>query len=106
MTSRRRFIQIVPLAGAAALVSRAAVAQANLLSEKDPAAANLGYVADTSKADKSKYKNWKEGQACNNCALYQGKASDATAACPLFAGTVVAGKGWCSAYAAGGPAKK
>jgi hypothetical protein len=106
MTSRRCFIQIVPVAGATLLASRAALAQANLLSEKDPAAANLGYVADATKADKAKFKNWKEGQLCNNCALYQGKASDPTAACPLFAGKVVAAKGWCSAYAAGGPAKK
>jgi len=106
MTSRRLFIQIVPVAGAALCASGAVRAQANLLSEKDPAAVNLGYVADATKADKAKYTQWKAGQACNNCALYQGKAADATAPCPLFAGKVVAGKGWCSAYAAGGPAKK
>lgn len=106
MTSRRRFIQIVPLAGAALCGAGAASAQANLLSEKDPTAVNLGYVADATKADKAKYKNWKAGQLCNNCALYQGKAADAVAPCPLFAGKVVAAKGWCSAYAAGGPAKK
>ena len=103
MTSRRRFIQIVPLAGAALCGAGAASAQANLLSDKDPAAVTLGYVADATKADKTKYK---AGSACNNCALYQGKAADPTAACPLFAGKVVAGKGWCTAYAAGGPAKK
>lgn len=99
MTSRRQFIQIVPVAGAALLGARTASAQANLVNEKDPQAAALGYVADASKADKAKYKNWAAGQACSNCALYQGKPTDAAAGCPLFAGKVVAGKGWCSAYA-------
>ena len=99
MTTRRRFIQIVPLAGAALCGAGAVSAQANLLSDKDPAAVNLGYVGDASKADKAKHKNWAAGQACNNCALFQGKAADAAAACPLFAGKVVSSKGWCSAYA-------
>lgn len=99
MTSRRQFIQIIPVAGATILGSRAAMAQANLVNEKDAQAAALGYVGDATKADKAKYKNYAAGQACTNCALYQGKPTDATAACPLFAGKVVAGKGWCSAYA-------
>lgn len=99
MTSRRQFIQIVPVAGAALLGARTASAQANLVNEKDPQAAALGYVADATKADKAKFKNWAPGQLCNNCALYQGKPTDAAAGCPLFAGKVVAGKGWCSAYA-------
>jgi High potential iron-sulfur protein len=100
MTTRRRFIQIVPLATGAALCGAGtAGAQANLLSEKDATAVNLGYVADASKADKAKYKTWAAGQACSNCALFQGKATDAAAACPLFAGKVVTSKGWCSAYA-------
>ena len=99
MTSRRQFIQIVPVAACGALLGQAAFAQANLLDEKAPQATALGYVADAAKADKAKYKQYKAGQVCSNCALYQGKATDATAACPLFAGKVVAGKGWCSAYA-------
>lgn len=99
MTSRRQFIQIVPFAGAALVASRGAVAQADLVNEKDPQAAALGYVADATKADKAKYKNYAAGQLCSNCALYQGKATDAAGGCPLFAGKQVAGKGWCSAYA-------
>jgi hypothetical protein len=97
MTSRRRFIQIVPLAGASLLVARTASAQ--LVGEKDPQAAALGYVADATKADKTKYKNYAAGQHCGNCALFQGKPTDAAGGCPLFAGKQVAAKGWCSAYA-------
>lgn len=97
MTSRRRFIQIVPVAGAALLAARGA--QAQLVSEKDPQAVALGYVADATKADKAKYKNYAPGQTCADCQLYQGKPTDAEGGCPLFAGKKVAGKGWCSAWA-------
>jgi hypothetical protein len=99
MTSRRQFIQIVPVAGAALLAGRAAQAQAPMVSEKDAQAVSLGYVADATKVDKAKYKTYAAGQLCSNCALYQGKPTDAAGGCPLFAGKQVAGKGWCSAYA-------
>lgn len=99
MTSRRQFIQIVPVAGAALLGGRHALAQGAPVDPKDPQAAALGYVTDAGKADKAKFKNWTAGASCGNCALYQGKPTDATAPCPLFQGKVVAVKGWCSAYA-------
>jgi len=98
MTSRRQFIQIVPVAGAALLAGRSAQAQA-LVTDKDPQAVALGYVSDASKADKAKYKTYAAGQMCGNCQLFQGKAGDADGACPLFAGKKVSSKGWCSAYA-------
>ncbi|MDP1532725.1 MAG: high-potential iron-sulfur protein [Rubrivivax sp.] len=98
MTSRRQFIQIVPVAGAALLIARPAFAQA-MVDEKDPQAVALGYVADATKTDKTKFKTYVAGQDCTNCALYQGKATDATAGCSLFPGKKVAGKGWCVAYA-------
>jgi len=97
MTSRRRFIQIVPVAGAALLGARAA--QAQLVGEKDPQAVALGYVADATKADTAKFKTYAAGQTCGNCALFQGKATDADGGCPLFPGKKVATKGWCSAWA-------
>ena len=99
MTSRRHFIQIVPVAGAALLTGRAALAQPAMVSEKDPQAVALGYVTDATKADKVKYKNYAAGQECANCTLYQGKPTDAEGLCPLFAGKKVAAKAWCSAWA-------
>jgi hypothetical protein len=96
-TSRRRFIQIIPAAGVALLASRAA--HAAMVDENDPQAKALGYVADATKADKAKYKQYAAGQDCGNCALYQGKPTDAAAGCALFPGKQVAAKGWCSAYA-------
>jgi hypothetical protein len=96
MTSRRRFIAIVPLLGAAALAR--AQASAPLVDPKDPQAVALGYTPDATKADKAKYPKYAPGQACHTCALYQGKAGDASGPCPLYAGKSVAAKGWCSAW--------
>lgn len=95
-TSRRRFIQIVPLAGAALLASR--TASAAFVDEKDPQAVALGYVADATKADKAKFKQYAAGQNCGNCALYQGGTAD-KGGCALFPGKEVHGPGWCSAWA-------
>ena len=93
-TSRRRFIQIVPAAGASLLVGRVAFAQA-MVDEKDPQAVGLGYLADTTKVDIKKYAKHTNDQMCSNCALFQAP----TSGCPLFAGKKVAPKGWCSAWA-------
>jgi len=95
MQSRRQFIRIVPVAGAALLAGREALAQARL-DENDAQAKALGYVAD---ATKSKHAKYQKGQVCTNCQLFQGKAADAWGGCPLFAGKQVAGPGWCSAWA-------
>ena len=97
-TRRVFFIQVA--AGASALAATHAMAQAAapMVSETDPAAAGLGYVADTTKADAKKYPKHAKEQMCSNCQLYAGKAADAAGQCPLFTGKQVAGKGWCSAY--------
>lgn len=98
MTTRRRFIELVPVAGAAFLVARPALAQGAMVQESDPQAVALGYVSDATKADKAKYPKYAAGEECANCALYQGKPGAASGPCPLYAGKQVAAKGWCSAY--------
>ena len=98
MTSRRQFIQIIPVAGAALIGARGVHAQAAMVKEDDAQAKALGYVADAAKADTAKYKQFAAGQLCSNCALYQGKPADAAGGCALFPAKQVAGKGWCSAY--------
>ena len=101
MNSRRRFIQIVSLSSVALAVGAEAARAADLpmVDEKDATAASLGYVADTTKANQTKYPNHAATQMCGNCQLYQGKAGAASGPCPLYAGKQVAAKGWCSAYA-------
>ena len=97
-TSTRRVFMMTLAAAGGVMAAGAARAQAKL-DEKDPQAVALGYVADTTKADKKKFPKHDAAQSCANCALYQGKAGDAAGNCPLFAGKQVAAKGWCSAWA-------
>ena len=90
MQTRRKFIQIVPVAGAALLAGREVLAQTRPADAADPKNhANIQYVEKSAKAD----------QKCGNCLLYQGKASDAWAACPLVGNKKVPNAGWCSAWA-------
>ena len=96
-TNRRIFIMQVA-AGSSVLTASAVMAQAPMVSEKEPQAVALGYLADTSKVNAAKYPKHKLTQACKNCQLYQGKPTDAAGGCVLFAGKQVAGNGWCSAY--------
>ena len=98
-TNRRIFIaRALASGGAIAALGAHAQAKPPMLDEKDAQAVALGYVADTTKTDKKKYPNHSNEQKCNNCQLYQGKATDAAAGCSLFAGKQVAGPGWCSAW--------
>lgn len=99
MTSNRRTFVIQTIVGASALTAALSAHAQAALAESDPQAVALGYKADATKTDKTKYPKYAAGQACNSCALFQGKATDATGGCPLFAGKQVAGKGWCSAWA-------
>jgi hypothetical protein len=98
MTSRRQFIQIVPVASAAALLGATGRASAAMVDENDAQAKALGYVADAARVDKARFKQFAPGQNCGNCALYQGGTAPA-GKCALFPGKEVALKGWCSAYA-------
>ncbi|MEI7539002.1 MAG: high-potential iron-sulfur protein [Comamonadaceae bacterium] len=98
MTNRREFIVQFSV-GSSMLAAGNTFAQGALVVETDAQAAALGYKADASKADKAKYPKYAADQKCSTCALYQGKAADASGACPLFAGKQVTAKGWCSAWA-------
>lgn len=97
MTNRREFIVQLGL-GSGALAVGHSWAQGAMVSESDPQASALGYAADATKANKTKFPKYAPGQECSSCALYQGKSGDATGPCTLFPGKQVAAKGWCSAY--------
>jgi High potential iron-sulfur protein len=96
--SRRAFVMTV-VAGSGVLAVAQVSAQAPVLSPTDPQAAALGYNPDNTAVDKTKYPQHVAGQMCSACNFYQGKPTDATAPCQIFAGKQVAGKGWCSAFA-------
>jgi High potential iron-sulfur protein len=139
MTTRRQFIKIVPLAGAAFVVgcsdkpapppkvadaapapaavappppaaapagapatppaTSAAPSNMPMVDEKDATAVALGYVADATKADVTKYKTYAAGQNCSGCQLYQGQVGATSGPCTLFAGKQVNAQAWCSAFA-------
>jgi hypothetical protein len=98
MTTRRVFI-LQSVVGTTALASGMAMAALPMVAETDANAKALGYVADTTKADGKKFPKHTPEQKCSNCALFQGKAGEASGACPLYAGKQVTATGWCSAYA-------
>jgi hypothetical protein len=97
LNSRRSFLIGVAACGSASVPLAYAQAPAKL-DEKDSRAVAQGYVHDASKADTKKFPKFAKGQLCSNCALYQGKPTDAWAGCPLFGTSQVAGKGWCNAW--------
>ena len=94
MSSRRRFLALVPLAGAA--LARAETPAA--VDPKEPQAVALGYVADATKTDKAKFPKYAAGQDCGNCALYQGAAGSTAGACPIYQNRLVPAKAWCNAW--------
>ena len=96
--SRRHFIKLASagLAGASiatALLSNAAAA-AEMVSEADPTAVALGYVADASKSAKRK----DAAANCANCQFFSGAAGAADGPCALFPGKAVAAAGWCNSW--------
>lgn len=98
LTSNRR-VFLIHSASAASMFALAGQAHAQeMVDEKNPQAAALGYVADAKRVDTKKYPKYAAGQVCTNCALFQGKPTDKAGGCPLFAGKQVAGPGWCSAW--------
>jgi len=99
ITNRRTFMLHVVVGSSAIAASQVMAQGAQMVSETDANAVSLGYKADASKVDTKKYPAHTAAQRCGNCALFQGKATDAAGPCPLYAGKQVSSKGWCSAYA-------
>ena len=97
-TRRVFFIQVASGATALAATQVMAQAAAPMADEKDPAAAGLGYAADSAKVDAKKYPKHTKDQLCSNCQLYTGKPKEVAGPCPLFAGKQVTAKGWCTAW--------
>jgi hypothetical protein len=102
--SRRSIVKSGFIAGALlptfSLISgNAAAAALPPLDPNDPTAKALGFVNDATKIDSKTHPTFKAGQKCSTCAQFQGQASDATAACTIFAGKSVPGGGWCQVWA-------
>ncbi len=98
--SRRYFVKSVGAATAAVTtgfgVGTIHAAEPPRVNEDDPIARALNYVHDARTVDAAKRLS---DRFCNNCALYAGDADDEWAKCSIFPGKLVAGEGWCSAWA-------
>jgi hypothetical protein len=88
---------LIPAAGF--MANSAAAAGLPPLDPKDPTAVALGFVTDATKVDAKANPTYKPTQKCSNCAQFQGKAGEATAACNIFAGKSVPSGGWCKVWA-------
>jgi High potential iron-sulfur protein len=101
--NRRSFMFVATAAGLSVAGVNAALAQKPaalpMLDEADATAKALGYVANATKVDKAKYKQYAAGQKCTTCTLFVGKETDKAGGCPLFQGKQVAGEGWCISWA-------
>ena len=101
MQAQRRLFVLSTMTACAALAgARPATAQTApaLIKEDDPTAVALGYVADAAGIDVKKQPVHVPGSSCSGCALFQGKAGDASAVCLIFGGKQVAAKGWCTGW--------
>jgi hypothetical protein len=97
--SRRAFIENGAILIATASVSSVAwSASAQVLTESDPTAVALGYKANASTVDRTKFPQYAAGQSCSSCALYQGAAGSSSGPCPIYGGKLVSSTGWCASY--------
>ena len=94
--NRRSLIKLSLLGFVAPVLGRLTPAlAAEQLDEAAAMAQQLNYKHDASQATDPKRK---PDQFCDNCQLFQGKAGDEWAGCPLFQDKLVNAKGWCNAW--------
>ena len=112
-SERRAAVKRIALAGlgmgsvAATAISSPRVEADSHLSKLDqdsPQAKALGYKHDAQDVDPDKFPQRQGGnKICSACRLYAAVSEDGWGACPIFAGKLVSGNGWCSAWVAVDP---
>jgi hypothetical protein len=106
MNTRRRFLSQIAIAMTApyvvasrVLAQAPATAPAVKIEETDPLAVALGYKEDGSKVDVQTYPMYQKENRCSGCALYTGKAGEATGPCSAMGSKLVTAEGWCAVFA-------
>jgi len=98
LSTKRRVFLLQVLAGAGAVAAVGGTHAQQKVDPKDPQAAALGYVDDTSTADSKKFPKHTSDQKCNGCQLYSGPADSKQGPCAVFGGKLVAANGWCNSW--------
>jgi hypothetical protein len=98
MPSGRRDVLKAALGAAALTFLPSARARLPLLSETEPDAVALDYVADAARVSAAARSLYRPGSSCRSCYFYQGKASADSAPCTVFAGWRVGPTGWCREF--------
>lgn len=98
MTTRRMFMmQAAASVAAASWGAPAWCEDRQPLQENDPEAVKFAYVADAARVDPKQHPEYKAGDKCLKCQIYE-DGPDNMGGCPIFSGKLVAANGWCSAF--------
>lgn len=96
--SRRIFMLASSAAALTAMFARSAGAQERQpLREDEAQAREFHYVSNADKVDPKKFPDFKAGDRCSKCQIYEDGPND-MGACPLFANRLVAAAGWCTSF--------
>ena len=99
INSRRRFLKITLAGALAGTAGRAALGADRVpLSQDDPVALALSYVADASTIDPAKNSLYKPGNNCANCMQFKDVDANGNGGCSLFPGKSVPSAAWCKAW--------
>ena len=101
-TNRRVFMMQVALGSSAlAMASVAARAAVTKLDANDSYAKSMGFVKNVKDVDTKKWaRKYKVGNKCSKCQLWDGKETDAYAACSFFGDQHTPAAGWCKNFKA------
>ncbi len=99
--SRRQLLKgalvgIAAVPAASLIASRADALE--VISESDPAAKSVGYVANAATVNPKLNPTYKPGQACANCLQFTGKPGAAVGGCNIFPNKAVQATGWCRVW--------
>lgn len=98
MTSRRIFIMSSCAAALAAISTGKALAEERQpLQEDEALAREFSYVSDARKVDQKKFPDFKPGDRCSKCQIYEDGPNE-MGGCPLFPKRLVAAAGWCTSF--------
>jgi hypothetical protein len=97
--NKRRVFMMQVAAGASVLaLGHQQARAAEKLSANDAYAKSMGFVLNTKDVDQKRWKRHTVEQQCSKCQLWDGKPTDAYAACSFFGDRHTPAAGWCKNF--------